>query len=197
MSPQWKNYPLILQTLVNHQQLQSSMQSPHLTDMEVTVSPAANWYSLAQMANVLWDPMNNAASTEVLMIEVIPKGSRCFIFSTPQPVSPHKPIPHWHLGWWYTLPPKKTSQQCHWMMMYSLKTPFQIDDCVSMRHLTSQITSVPIPAHTKTPPSEWIYHSQCHEMKEYFTMILWTSVTSHQILQTSWQQEVTMMFLIL
>ena len=42
MSPWWEIYPSILQTLDDHQQLQSSMQSPHLTDTEVAASPPAN-----------------------------------------------------------------------------------------------------------------------------------------------------------
>ena len=55
--------------------------------------------------------------------------------------------------------------------MYGLQIKFQIDTCVSMRHLMIQITSVPTLAHTEAPPSAWIYHNQHHEMKQYLTMI--------------------------
>ena len=42
MSPWWMIYPAIQKTLVNHLQLQSSMQSPHLADTESATSPTAN-----------------------------------------------------------------------------------------------------------------------------------------------------------
>ena len=105
----------------------------------------------------------------------------------PTPI--HKTTPHKCLGWWYNFLWEKTSQQHHWMKMCGLKIQFQIDTCVSTRHLMSQITSVSILAHTGTPPLGWIYHSQHHRMKQYFTTIQWTSVTSHQIFQTSWWQQ--------
>ena len=49
MSPWWEIYPSTLQTLDNHQQFQSSMQIPCLTDTEVTALPTANWCSPAQI----------------------------------------------------------------------------------------------------------------------------------------------------
>ena len=83
------------------------------------------------------------------------------------------------------LPLRKPSQQHHWMVMFGLKIQFQIHTCVSTRHMMSLITSVPILAHTEAPPSGWIYCSKHHGMKQYFTTIQWTSVTSQQIFQTS------------
>ena len=135
--------------------------------------------------------MNNAANTPALLIEGTTPGEQMLHLQyTPTCVTPSYPYPlqtHFSqmLGTMIQIPPRKTSQQHHWIMMCGLKIQFQIDTCVSMRHLMSQITSVPILAHKKAPPSGCSYHNQHHGMKQYFTMIQWTSVTSHQIFQTS------------
>ena len=42
MSPQWISYPSILQTLVNHLLLQSTVQSPCLTNTEAATSPTSD-----------------------------------------------------------------------------------------------------------------------------------------------------------
>ena len=52
VSPQWMCYPTIWQILVNHLQLQSSMQSHHLTATATTASHATTWYSPALMMRV-------------------------------------------------------------------------------------------------------------------------------------------------
>ena len=151
MSPWWEIYPSTLQTLYDHQELQSSMQSPHLTDTEVATSSTTNWCSPAQMMRALWDPANITANTPAPMMEVVTPGKEMLHLQyTATCVTPSYPHPPWThssqvFGMTIQLPPRKTSQQHHWMTMCGLKIPFQIDTCVSI------VTSVPILAHTKAP----------------------------------------------
>ena len=96
MSPWWMSYPSIWQILVNHLQLQSSMQSHHLADTATAASHdaawysaapmqschitdtataalhAATWYSPAPVMRVLRDPVNDTPHILVPMLEVQP-----------------------------------------------------------------------------------------------------------------------------
>ena len=55
-------------------------------------------------------------------------------------------------GMMIQLPPRKTSQEHHWMMKLGLKMQFQVDSCASMRHLMSKTTSVHTHVHTAPQP---------------------------------------------
>ena len=127
------------------------------------------------MMKVLLDPVNDTANTPALMLEVKSTGEQKFLLqcttacvtsSHPHPPQTSSSQKH---GMMIQLAPRKTSQQHHWMVKFGLKIQFQIDTCASMRHLMSQITSVPTLAHTETLPSGWTYYNQHHEMKQYLT----------------------------
>ena len=75
----------------------------------------------------------------------------------------------WH-GTMIQLPPRTTFQQHHWMTQSGLKIKSQIDICASMRHLSSQTTSVSTLAHTETQPSGQTYHNLHCKIQQYFAM---------------------------
>ena len=77
-SPQWRVHLSIQWTLVNHQQLQSSMKSLHLADTDTAATHAITWYSPAPMMRVLWDPVNNTAHAPAPMPKVQPAGEQNF-----------------------------------------------------------------------------------------------------------------------
>ena len=185
-SPWWRIYPSIWQTLVNHQQLQSSMKSLHLTDTDAAASDATTKYSPALMIRVLWDPVNDTVHAPVLIPKVQPAGEQTFHLqcTTACVIMSHPPQTSSSQKHGLMIPPlKNTSEQHHWMMVSGLKNQFWIDACASTRDLMNQNTGVPNLVHMTAPPSGWTYCNQCHKMKQCWTMNRWTSVTYQHIFQ--------------
>ena len=142
MSHQRKNCPSILQTLANNQPHQSIMKSTHLEGTDIAVLHATNWFSPVQMMRVLleWNFAHQSTTTCVTTSHPHQTQSSC---------SQRLMVLHGMI----TQPPLwKTSQQHHWMLRSGPKIQFQIDNCASMRHLMSQITSVPTLVHTVPHP---------------------------------------------
>ena len=154
---------------MNHQQLQSSIKSPNLTDTDATAVHANNWCSPVLMMRVLLDPVNDAAQTPMPIPEVQSTGEQnihlqctttCVTPSYPPQISSSQ-----MLGTMIQLPLRKTSQQHHWITKCGLKIQFQTDTCASMKHLMSLITSVCTLVHTETLPSGWTCYNQHYKMK--------------------------------
>ena len=194
MSPQGMSYPSIQQTLVNHLQLQSSMQSPHLTDTATTASHTTTWYSPALMTRVLWDPVNDTAHIPVPMPEVQSPQKQMLNLqymktcaTTSHLLGTSSSLKH-RMMMMIPSPLMSISRQHHSMMMSGLKEKFQIDACASMRDLMIQTTSVPTLVHMIAQPSSWTYCNPLCKMKQCLIMNRWSSVTSPQtFLISSWQ----------
>ena len=138
MSPWWETYPSTLQTLDDHQQFQSSMQSPHLTDSEVIASPATNWVFTSLDGDSPVRPSGqcsqHSSTNDRSCDPREPDASSSVHHSLCAPIIPISTGTHSSqvLGMLIQIPLRKTSQQHHCMTVYGLKIQFQIDICVSM-----------------------------------------------------------------
>ena len=189
-------YPSLLWTLVNHQQLQSSMKG--LSSQIQMLQHFTPLISIHQFG--WWESCDTLCKTQPMLQCQCQKSSlqesRTFIFSAPKPHPPQTSSSQKH-GMMIQLSLRKTSQQHHWMKKCGLEIQFQIDICASTKHLMSHITSIPTLVHIDALPPEWTCYIQHYEVKQCLTMNRCKPVTFHQIFQTSIQQQVMMTFLIL